>query len=130
MDELGDGTVFFPIAPADDPGEQCLTVHPPAGSATSSADTVSAAESESTELAGRGSSVKDGGKRKRYKCDYCSYRAHSGTDVQKHTRAKHTKERPYSCAKCGRRFADRSNRNQHERNIHNFRHPAARGKRS
>lgn len=53
-------------------------------------------------------------------CAQCSYGAAFPSDIRKHVRAVHTKERPFVCpyADCFKAFADKSNFRTHVRSAH------------
>ncbi|XP_077561100.1 uncharacterized protein LOC144175907 [Haemaphysalis longicornis] len=49
-----------------------------------------------------------------YRCRSCPYTTNNKVHMETHVR-KHTGERPFACAQCGRRFSDRCNMRRHER---------------
>ncbi|RXG59973.1 Zinc finger protein 18 [Armadillidium vulgare] len=48
-------------------------------------------------------------------CSYCSYRTIIGTNLKHHIRFKHTKEKPFPCSVCPKRFSKKTNLNAHVR---------------
>ncbi|KAB7507679.1 Zinc finger protein [Armadillidium nasatum] len=48
-------------------------------------------------------------------CSYCSYRTIIGTNLKHHIRFKHTKEKPFSCSICLKKFSKKTNLNAHMR---------------
>ncbi|KAL7648206.1 UNVERIFIED_CONTAM: hypothetical protein RMT77_000109 [Armadillidium vulgare] len=48
-------------------------------------------------------------------CSYCPYRTVYGTNLKRHIRFKHTKEKPFQCSVCCKRFSTKTELNIHIR---------------
>ncbi|RXG59710.1 Zinc finger protein [Armadillidium vulgare] len=55
------------------------------------------------------------GSRRLLTCSYCPYRTLYATNLQRHTRFKHTKEKPFQCPVCSKRFSMKANLSIHMR---------------
>lgn len=55
-----------------------------------------------------------------YHCQYelCDFKAFNSTHLKRHIRARHTKEKAFSCMFCGRKFAEKYNMNSHIKKQH------------
>lgn len=55
-----------------------------------------------------------------YHCNYelCDFKAFNSTHLQRHIRARHTKEKKHTCVYCGRKFGEKYNMNSHIRKQH------------
>ncbi|KAB7498104.1 Zinc finger protein 26 [Armadillidium nasatum] len=51
----------------------------------------------------------------RYKCPYCDYQSPIKGSIKRHVQFKHTKEKPFPCDVCGKRFVQRSDLSNHQR---------------
>ncbi|GFS92075.1 hypothetical protein NPIL_147531 [Nephila pilipes] len=54
---------------------------------------------------------------KKFYCNHCSYSSPRIDNIKLH-QVKHTGERPYACSICSKRFAYKSNLNQHRITVH------------
>ncbi|RXG59711.1 Zinc finger and BTB domain-containing protein 26 [Armadillidium vulgare] len=62
----------------------------------------------------QGSNYLKGGRRF-LSCSYCPYQTVYGTNLKHHIRFKHTKEKPFPCFVCSKRFSKKTNLNAHMR---------------
>lgn len=51
-------------------------------------------------------------------CEICGFKVISSTHLQRHIRARHTKEKNHFCGFCGKAFSERYNMKSHERKQH------------
>ncbi|KAK8152098.1 hypothetical protein IWX90DRAFT_86741 [Phyllosticta citrichinensis] len=65
-------------------------------------------------------STSDSASTRRHRCTICGMQFGRTEHVKRHTRTKHTLEKPFACTMCGRRFSRRDNMAQHQETQHTF----------